>query len=137
MVNQILSVILFITSLFTYASSASELTRSDEKYFFEMNGETLSDGSQVYMRYDVDMFYEQKKAHIRITTWHAPVSCDGDYNMQNNNKEYVLVYTGGDDGCAYPSPQFHIKKKGNHMYIKGEPLVYGQGGWLRLTGRNK
>ena len=64
MVNQILSVILFITSLFTYASSASELTRSDEKYFFEMNGETLSDGSQVYMRYDVDMFYEQKKKHI-------------------------------------------------------------------------
>lgn len=63
MVNQILSVILFITSLFAYASSASELTRSDEKYFFEMNGETLSDGSQVYMRYDVDMFYEQKK-HI-------------------------------------------------------------------------
>ncbi|HHD7242418.1 TPA: hypothetical protein ACNOIA_004704, partial [Enterobacter cloacae] len=72
MVNLISSIVFFITFLFTCASSASELTRSDEKYFFEMNGETLSDGSQVYMRYDVDMFYGQKKAHVRITTWHAP-----------------------------------------------------------------
>lgn len=63
MVNLISSIVFFITFLFNYASSASELTRSHEKYFFEMNGETLSDGSQVYMRYDVDMFYEQKK-HI-------------------------------------------------------------------------
>lgn len=63
MVNLISSIVFFITFLFNYASSASELTRSDEKYFFEMNGETLSDGSQVYMRYGVDMFYEQKK-HI-------------------------------------------------------------------------
>lgn len=61
MVKQILNIGLFITYLFISVSSASELTRSDEKYFFEMNGETLSDGSQVYMRYDVDMFYEQKK----------------------------------------------------------------------------
>ena len=66
MVNLISSIVFFITFLFNYASSASELTRSDEKYFFEMNGETLSDGSQVYMRYDVDMFYEQKK-HISGT----------------------------------------------------------------------
>ena len=39
MVNLISSIVFFITFLFNYASSASELTRSDEKYFFEMNGE--------------------------------------------------------------------------------------------------
>lgn len=137
MVKQILNIVLFITYLFISISSASELTRSDKNYFFEMNGETLSDGSKVYMRYDVDMFYEQKKSHIRITTWHAPISCDGDYDMQRNNNEYVLIYTGGDVGCVYPAPQFYVKEKGNHIYIKGEPLVYGQGGWLRMTRRKK
>lgn len=41
------------------------------------------------MRYDVNMLYN-KKAHIKITTWHAPITCDGDYDVEEINNVYIL-----------------------------------------------
>ena len=50
-------------SLFPCVSNPSEFIHVSEQYFFELNGETLSDGSRVYMRYDVNMLYNQKNAY--------------------------------------------------------------------------
>ena len=138
MSNRILCSFFFLISLFVCSSSASDRVQPNERYFLEMNGEKLADGSQVYIRYDLVILDNQKKANIKITTWHAPISCDGNYDIEKNNGEYLLKYLGGSDGCAYPSPQFHLLKKGSNMYIKGMPLVYGQGQWLKLKrSKNK
>lgn len=129
----------FLLMIFSILSSpnASAQVQYDKKYFLELYGETLIDGSQVYMRYDIVISDNKKKANIKLTTWHAPISCDGDYNIKKNNNEYTLSYLGGLDGCAYPSPQFYIMKKGEVFYIKGAPLVYGKGKWLKLSRSEK
>jgi hypothetical protein len=126
-----------LISLFICSSSAADRVQHNERYFLEMNGEKLADGSQVYIRYDISISDGQKKANIKITTWHAPISCDGSYDVEKNNGEYLLKYLGGADGCAYPPPQFHLLKKGSNMYIKGMPIVYGQGQWLKLSRLKK
>lgn len=137
MTNRIFYPVFFMISIFVFSSSASDLAQQNGRYFLELNGEKLADGSQVYLRYDIDISDNQTKANIKITTWHAPISCDGNYDIEKNNGEYLLKYLGGSDGCAYPSPQFHLLKKGSNMYIKGMPLVYGQGQWLKLSRSKK
>lgn len=131
--NRVFYYVLFIMFLFICTSVASERVQHNQQYFLVQNGETLIDGSQVYMRYDVTLLENKNKANIKLTTWHAPISCEGDYTVENNNGEYALSYSGDSDGCMYPPPQFYIMKKGGDVYIKGEPLVYGQDKWLKLS----
>lgn len=50
------------------------------KYFFEEQGEELIDGSRVYLRYDINIF-NGMVINIKLTTWHAPISCGGDYKI--------------------------------------------------------
>lgn len=124
---------LMVLILFSGFSQASEHPQSKEEFFFEMNGETLSDGSQVYIRYDISLSYSNKLAYVKVTTWHAPAPCEGNYEIKETDGEYSLYYLGGKDACMYPSPQFNIVNKGGEMYIKGMPLIYEPGGWLKLS----
>lgn len=129
--------IFFAMIFFSCVSMASEFDKHGQRYFLELNGEMLVDGSRVYMRYDLSISENQSNAVIKLTTWHAPISCEGDYKMEKNKDGYALNYLGDSTECIYPAPQFYIKKKGDDMYIKGEQLVYGKGEWLRLSRGKK
>ncbi|HGG3714107.1 TPA: hypothetical protein ACJF08_004584, partial [Salmonella enterica subsp. enterica serovar Typhi] len=69
-----------------------------------------------------------------MTTWHAGITCIGDYSLKINSGVLVLYYNGDEENaCPYPSPQFEISNKGKEYYIKGKMFSYSQPGeWLPL-----
>lgn len=134
---RVIGFLFFMMSLVISTSDASEKSQVGKHYFLEINGEQLADGSQVYIRYDLTISASQKKAHIKLTSWHAPISCEGDYNVESKDGQYLLYYLGKPDACVYPSPQFYMMEKGKYTYIKGAPFVYDQGKWLRLSQGKK
>lgn len=56
-----------------------------------------------------------------MTTWHAGITCIGDYSLKINSGVLALYYNGDEENaCPYPSPQFEISNKGKAYYIKGK-----------------
>ncbi|MBF7997625.1 hypothetical protein [Rahnella laticis] len=104
-------------------------------YRVEQFGEKLIDGSQVYIQYDFQIDSKNDQASVAMTTWHAPISCIGNYNIRNDSEVLALQYSAEnkDSDCHYSAPQFEIKRKGNDYYVKGTIFTYSSSGeWLRL-----
>ncbi|EOL9002359.1 hypothetical protein ACOZ12_001213 [Cronobacter turicensis] len=102
------------------------------KYFFEEQGEMLIDGSRVYLRYDITISNEMI-ANIRLTTWHAPLSCVGDYRMVHKENKFFLSYIDGVENCPYPAPQYEIKKENGEYFIKGIIIAYANNKWVKMV----
>lgn len=125
----------FITAVsFAYAKG-DQTQRIDGKYYVEQYGEKLIDGSQVYLKYNIDINNNGKTASIKIITWHAPIVCDGDFTIKNEKGMFLLSFIGAKNSCMYPSPQYEIKRVNNKLYIRGRAMAYSQEIWLKLTSR--
>lgn len=51
-------------------------------YRVQQFGEKLIDGSEVYIQYDFQIDSKNDQASVAMTTWHAPISCVGNYNIK-------------------------------------------------------
>ncbi|EGT4352911.1 hypothetical protein SNQ25_004491 [Cronobacter sakazakii] len=102
------------------------------KFFFEEQGEVLIDGSRVYLRYDINIF-NGMIANIKLTTWHAPISCDGDYKIVYKENKIFLSYIGKMKDCPYPAPQYEIKKENGRYFIKGAIISYANNKWVKMA----
>jgi hypothetical protein len=136
--NKLLSkCLMLMLALWSLNANASDASKHEDNYFLELNGELLANGSQVYMRYDISLSKDENKANVKITTWHAPISCEGDYEVKKEKKYYTLSFVGKLEDCIYPSPQFYLLKKDGGIFIKGSPLVYSDMEWLKLKKSKK
>lgn len=100
-------------------------------YFFEEQGESLIDGGHVYLQYDINIF-NGMIANVKLTTWHAPISCDGDYKIVEKENKIFLSYIGRVENCPYPSPQYEIKKEKEGYFIKGDIITYANNKWVKI-----
>ena len=126
---------LFISScLWSEYSFAVAKTQWDGDFSVEELGEQLNDGSQVFLRYDFKINSKDNHAFLSMTTWHAGITCIGDYSLKINSGILELYYSGVEkNSCPYPSPQFEIKIKGKQYYIKGKMFSYSRPDkWLPL-----
>ncbi|EDP9480612.1 hypothetical protein XT96_003017 [Salmonella enterica subsp. enterica serovar Havana] len=126
---------LFIFSCLWSANSfAITQTQWDGNFRVEELGEQLNDGSQVFLQYNLKIDSKNNRASLSMTTWHAGITCIGDYSLKINSDVLALYYNGDEENaCPYPSPQFEISNKGKAYYIKGKMFSYSQPGeWLPL-----
>ena len=132
--------IFFIKYLFVFSCLWSEYSFAvaeiqwDGDFRVEELGEQLNDGSQVFLQYNLKINSENNHASLSMTTWHAGITCIGDYSLKNKSGILKLYYSGVEkNACPYPSPQFEIINKGKEYYIKGKIFSYSQPGkWLPL-----
>lgn len=117
-----------------YSSAVAE-TQWDGDFRVEEFGEQLNDGSQVFLQYNLNINSENNHASLSMTTWHAGITCIGDYSLKIKSGILGLYYSGVEKKmCPYPSPQFEIKNKGNEYYVKGAMFSYSRPGeWLPLA----
>ncbi|EEO8160976.1 hypothetical protein G7D50_003375 [Salmonella enterica] len=115
-------------------SFAITQTQWDGNFRIEELGEQLNDGSQVFLQYNLKIDSKNNRASLSMTTWHAGITCTGDYSLKINSGVLALYYNGDEENvCPYPSPQFEISNKGKTYYIKGKMFSYSQPGeWLPL-----
>ena len=105
----------------------------DGEYYFEQTGETLIDGSQVYIRTDIKISDDGRAAVVKMHTWHAMSRCVGPYEGAEKDGVLSLTYKGTVDNCRKPAPQYEIKKRKGKLYIRGEIIVYAEGKWTMLS----
>lgn len=108
-------------------------TSWDGAYFFEQFGETLIDGSQVYIRTDIKISDNGHSAVTKQTTWHAMDRCVGPYEGVEKDGVLSLTYKGTVDNCRKSAPQYEIKKRKGKLYIRGEIIFYAEGKWTALS----
>lgn len=126
---------LFIFScLWSINSFAVAETQWDGDFRIEEFGEQLNDGSQVFLQYNLKINSKNNHASLSMSTWHAPITCIGDYSLKAKAGVLELYYTSGNkNSCPYPSPQFEISNKGYVYYIKGKIFSYSKPDkWLPL-----
>ncbi|EAX4494363.1 hypothetical protein IRT14_003098, partial [Salmonella enterica] len=94
-------------------SFAITQTQWDGNFRVEELGEQLNDGSQVFLQYNLKIDSKNNRASLSMTTWHAGITCIGDYSLKINSGVLALYYNGDEENaCPYPSPQFEISNKG-------------------------
>ena len=127
--------VLVILGAFSVCSLAQNKNVSswDGAYFFEQTGETLIDGSQVYIRTDIKISDNGRAAAVKMSTWHAMINCDGPYEGVEKNGVLALSYKGHAGNCNESAPQYEIKKRKGKLYIKGEIIFYAEGKWVTLS----
>lgn len=72
----------------------------------------MIDGSQGMLQYDININNNKEIASLDMNTWHAPITCIGDYTLKNNKGILVLCYSTQSENPEFhfPSPQFELKK---------------------------
>lgn len=130
-----LSCVFILSSFWNGGALAMGATSWEGEFGIEQRGEELIDGTQVLLQYLIKIDSKNNRASLSMTTWHAPISCTGDYSIENKAGVLRLHYSGGNenDACPYPSPQFEISKKRGAYFIKSTMFSYSSPGqWLRL-----
>jgi hypothetical protein len=125
----------FSFCLWSGASIAAMSSQWDGDYKVEQYGEKLIDGTQVYLQYNLKIDSQNEKATVIMSSWHAPISCIGNYDLKNESGRLILYYSSNNEksDCIYSSPQFEMKMKGKGYYIKGSVFAYSSPGeWLLL-----
>jgi hypothetical protein len=120
----------------SFCYSQNNVTQGvDGGYFLEEYGEELIDGGRVYLKYDINIDNNETSASIKLTTWHAPITCEGDYTIRKQEGVLLLSFIGDQKSCAYTSPQYEIKKENNKLYMRGKAMAYNQGRWIKLSSK--
>ncbi|MGM5105199.1 hypothetical protein ACS4Y5_18020 [Salmonella enterica] len=65
-------------------SFAITQTQWDGNFRVEELGEQLNDGSQVFLQYNLKIDSKNNRASLSMTTWHAGITCIGDYSLKIN-----------------------------------------------------
>lgn len=120
--------------LWSGGSLATVETQWDGDFTIKEFGEQLNDGSQVYLRYNLNIDSKKNYASLSMITWHAILICTGDYSLKIKPDILELYHSDSENSdCPYPSPQFEITRKGKNYYIKGSVFSYSPSGkWLPL-----
>ncbi|HAW0505547.1 hypothetical protein [Escherichia coli] len=126
--------LLVFSCLWNEHSFAVGETQWDGDFTIKEFGEQLNDGSQVYLRYNLNIDSKKNHASLSMTTWHAILKCTGDYSLKIKPDILELHHSDSENlDCPYPSPQFEITRKGKNYYIKGSVFSYSlPGKWLPL-----
>lgn len=132
--RRFIAYLLVVSCFWSAHSFAVAKTPWDGDFTIELFGEKLIDGSQVFLQYDFTINSENNHASLSMTTWHAPITCIGDYSVKVKSDVLELYHLGIEkNSCPYPSPQFEISRKGNDYYIKGRQFSYSSPDeWLPL-----
>lgn len=106
------------------------------RYVLTQKGETLIDGSQVSLTWDIKIDPTASTANVDITTWHAPVTCQGEYVVQETDSSLLFTHRDKRDDCIYSAPQFEMKKQSDGFYVKGDMFAQYSNEWQRLVKKS-
>lgn len=146
--NRLLGVVLIFASTgnFSFASDREPVFQTQNaaplnphwggRYILNQNGEMLIDGSRVSLTWDIKIDPASSTANVDMTTLHAPVTCQGEYAVQEKGASLLFTYQGRDDDCHYSAPQFEMKEQRDGYYVNGEMFAQYSNGWQRLVKKN-
>lgn len=119
-----LNCVFILSSLWNGGALAMGATSWEGEFGIEQQGEELIDGTQVSLQYLIKIDSKSNRASLSMTTWHAPISCTGDYSVENEPGVLKLYYSGGEenDACPYPSPQFEMRRIGGALFYKRDDV---------------
>ncbi|HCT1988700.1 hypothetical protein [Proteus mirabilis] len=87
-------------------------------YSYEYTGEKLNDGTAVLICW-VFNFIDNRTVNLSITSWYDLFRCDGNYDVQQNKNEIILIYNKNNE-YEYDKylPQFTIKRANGQYFVK-------------------
>ncbi|WP_145539614.1 hypothetical protein [Yersinia kristensenii] len=128
---------LFVTSAFLVSIQSFSSTELPAKgrFVITQKGDELIDGSQASITWLFNLD-GKGRASLKISSWHAPYTCDGVYQVVQEGKQLKFIWkesSNPDGECNTLSPQFIMEKEaGNQWHIKSELFPWGKGGWENI-----
>lgn len=127
------ALLFIVTGCSTVYATSSVDPQWAGRYILNAEGETLNDGSRVQVTYDLNINAVLATAHMDLTTWHAPLTCQGKYRVQETATSLLLTHDDKNEECIYPAPQLEMTKKVDGFYIKGEMLAWYSDKWQKMV----
>jgi hypothetical protein len=73
------------------------------------------------------------KVLLETSTYHEPISCNGEYKAIEKENILELYYKGNENSCKSLKPSFKIKEEGEKYYIKGTGGEATYNEWIFLN----
>lgn len=89
-------------------------------YVYTQKGEELIDGSTASISWHIT-FLSATRAKVDISSWHAPFTCEGEYNVVDKGDSIELLWdkqNNPDVGCNEDEPQFLLQQKNHTLRVK-------------------
>lgn len=105
------------------------------KYSFTQEGEELIDGAKASITWNISI-KDDIHAVVKISSWHAPFTCDGKYTVSRNGDQLALSWSDKDNPdveCDTSSPQFLLKKSSSGIVLAhSELFAWDPDGWKNM-----
>lgn len=126
-------IVMVFFSQFTFAESSVQISAG--KYSFTQEGEELIDGAKASITWNI-YIKDDSHAVVKISSWHAPFTCDGKYTVSRNGDQLALSWSDKDNPdveCDTSSPQFLLKKSSSgKVFVHSELFVWNPVGWKNM-----
>lgn len=126
-------IVMIFFSQFTFAEPSSPLPAG--KYSFTQEGEELIDGSKASITWSISI-KDDSHAVVKISSWHAPFTCDGKYTVSRNGDQLALSWSDKDNPdvvCDTSSPQILLKKSSSGKVLAHSELFsWDPDGWKNM-----
>ena len=109
-------------------------------YVFSQQGEQLIDGSNASITWRFIFNQDKHTAEVKISYWHAPYTCQGEYFYEKKGNELNLIWNAKkspQEECETPAPQFIIKHDDkDRLLIKSKLFPWPVNDWEQLKEIN-
>lgn len=126
-------IVMMFFSQFTFAEHFVPFPTG--KYSFTQEGEKLIDGSKASITWNISI-KDDSHAVVKISSWHAPFSCDGKYTVSRNGDQLALSWSDKDNPdveCNTSSPQILLKKSSSGKVLAhSELFAWDPDGWKNM-----
>lgn len=110
------------------------------KLCFSQQGEQLIDGSNTSITWRFIFNQDKHTAEVKISSWHAPYTCQGEYFYEKKGNELNLIWNAKkspEAECETPAPQFIIKHdEKDRLLIKSKLFPWPVKDWEQLKEIN-
>ena len=130
----------FLVSLYCVNCYALVSPTPEGSYVFSQQGEQLIDGSNASITWRFIFNQDKHTAEVKISSWHAPYTCQGEYFYEKKGNELNLIWNAKkspEEECETPAPQFIIKHDDkDRLLIKSKLFPWTVNDWEQLKEIN-
>lgn len=101
-------------------------------YVYTQKGEELIDGSTVSITWHIT-FLSATRAKVDISSWHAPFTCEGEYNVVDKGDSIELLWDKQKNPnvmCVTAEPQFLLQQKNHTLRVKSGLFYPDKEAWF-------
>lgn len=117
----------------SFAVPATPMVPSE--YSYTQKGDELIDGQTASITWRISITNDYY-AVVHISSWHAPFTCDGKFNIKKSGEVFNLTWSeteNKDQECDTAAPQIAMKQAADGTWLaKSELFPWGDGGWEKI-----